>query len=98
MGEVGPMAGSLLLYMALLSSVAFAVWSQLLKHNPVGMIAAFNFLVPVFGVGLSAVFLGESFLRWSNLAALVLVCAGIWLVTRDAKAKAPAIQGPALGS
>ena len=75
-------SGALLLYMALLSSVAFAVWSLLLKHNPVGLIAAFNFLIPVFGVALSAVFLGESLLRWSYLAALVLVCIGIWLVTR----------------
>lgn len=75
-------SGALLLYMALLSSVAFAVWSLLLKHNPVGLIAAFNFLIPVFGVALSAIFLGESLLRWSYLAALVLVCAGIWLVTR----------------
>lgn len=75
-------SGGLLLYMALLSSVAFAVWSLLLKHNPVGLIAAFNFLVPVFGVALSAIFLGESLLRWSYLAALVLVCVGIWLVTR----------------
>jgi drug/metabolite transporter (DMT)-like permease len=46
------------------------------------MIAAFNFLIPVFGVALSAIFLGESALRWSYLAALILVCAGIWLVTR----------------
>ena len=75
-------SGGLLLYMALLSAVAFAVWSLLLKHNSVGMIAAFNFLIPVFGVALSAIFLGESLLRWSYLAALVLVCAGIWLVTR----------------
>lgn len=74
-------SGVLLLYMALLSLVAFAVWSLLLKHNPVGMIAAFNFLVPVFGVGLSALFLGESILHWSNLAALVMVSIGIWLVT-----------------
>lgn len=80
-------AGALLLYMALLSSVAFSVWSLLLKHNPVGLIAAFNFLVPVFGVGLSALFLGESVLRWSNAAALVLVCAGIWLVTRAGPAE-----------
>jgi drug/metabolite transporter (DMT)-like permease len=85
MQDVGFAAGGLLLYMALLSSVAFAVWSQLLKHNPVGLVAAFNFLVPVFGVGLSAIFLGESFLRWSNLAALGLVCGGIWLVTRPAR-------------
>jgi drug/metabolite transporter (DMT)-like permease len=75
-------SGTLLRYLALLSSVAFAVWSLLLKHNPVGMIAAFNFLIPVFGVSLSAVFLGESMLRWSYLIALILVCAGIGLVTR----------------
>ncbi|MFX9665031.1 EamA family transporter, partial [Acinetobacter baumannii] len=56
-------SGALLLYLALLSSVAFAVWSLLLKHNPVGMIAAFNFLIPVFGVSLSVLFLGESMLR-----------------------------------
>lgn len=75
-------SGALLLYLALLSSVAFAVWSLLLKHNPVGLIAPFNFLIPVFGVCLSAIFLGESVLRWSYLAALGLVCSGIWLVTR----------------
>ncbi|MDG2532480.1 DMT family transporter [Sphingomonas sp. HITSZ_GF] len=77
-----PPSAALLLYLALLSSVAFALWSLLLKHNPVGLIAAFNFLIPVFGVALSALFLGESILRWSYLAALLLVCAGIWMVTR----------------
>lgn len=75
-------SAGLLLYMALLSSIAFAVWSLLLKHHPVGLIAAFNFLIPVFGVALSAIFLGESLLSWSYLAALLLVCVGIWLVTR----------------
>lgn len=75
-------SGGLLLYMALLSSIAFAIWSLLLKHNSVGLIAAFNFLIPIFGVALSALFLGESLLRWSYLVALLLVCIGIWLVTR----------------
>jgi len=89
----GLTSGALLLYMALLSSVAFAIWSLLLKHNPVGLIAAFNFLVPVFGVALSAVFLGESLLRWNNLAALVLVSAGIWLVTRASRAEPAVSQG-----
>ncbi len=74
-------SGSLLLYLALLSSVAFAVWSLLLKHNPVGVIAPFNFLVPIFGVVLSAAFLNESVLHWRYLIALVLVCGGIWMVT-----------------
>jgi uncharacterized membrane protein len=43
----------------------------------------------VFGAALSALFLGEALLEWKNLLALVLVCAGIWLVTRDAPATPP---------
>jgi len=77
-----PISGLLLVYLALLSAVAFSVWSLLLRHNPVGLIAPFNFLIPVFGVSLSGLFLGESILRPANLAALILVCGGIWLVTR----------------
>ncbi len=76
-------SSALLGYMALLSAVAFALWSTLLKHNPVGMIAIFSFLIPVFGVTLSALLLGENMLEWKNLVALVCVSAGIWLVTRS---------------
>lgn len=75
-------SGLLLVYLALLSSVAFTLWSALLKYNPVGMVTIFNFLVPVFGALLSAMFLNESILEWKNLLALVLVSLGIWLVTR----------------
>lgn len=73
---------ALLAYMAGLSAAAFALWSLLIKHNPVGMLAVFNFLIPVFGVLLSALFLHEPVLAWKNAAALALVCGGIWLVTR----------------
>lgn len=81
LGAFAPASAAVLLYLAFLSSVAFALWSLLLKYNPVGLVAAFNFLIPVFGVLLSALFLGESFLNWSNAAALLLVCVGIRLVT-----------------
>ena len=73
---------ALLAYMAGLSAAAFALWSLLMKHNPVGMLAVFNFLIPVFGVLLSGLFLHEPVLAWKNAAALALVCGGIWLVTR----------------
>ena len=76
-------SSALLFYLALLSSVAFALWTILLKYNRVGMVAIFNFLVPIFGAILSAVFLGESILEWKNVIALVLVCAGIWMVTKE---------------
>lgn len=72
----------LLIYLALLSSVAFALWSILLKFNPVGMVTIFNFLVPVFGASLSAFFLNESVLEWKYFFALLLVCGGIYLVTK----------------
>lgn len=67
-------------YLALLSSVAFALWSLLLKHHRVGTIAPFNFLIPVSGAVLSAIFLHESILEWRYALALVLVCFGIWRV------------------
>ena len=77
----------LLIYLALLSSAAFALWGTLLKYNPVGMVTIFNFLVPVFGVALSAIFLGETIMEWKYLIALILVCGGIFLVTRLRRTK-----------
>lgn len=72
---------TLLIYLACLSSAAFALWSTLLKYNPVSTVAIFNFLIPVFGSGLSSLFLGETILEWKNMLALILVCSGITLVT-----------------
>ncbi|MEC4718020.1 DMT family transporter [Noviherbaspirillum sp. CPCC 100848] len=82
-----PMSTALLAYLAVLSSAAFCIWSLLLKYNPVGTVSVFNFLVPIFGSALSALFLDESILEWKNLLALLLVCSGIWLVTRVAPKK-----------
>ena len=73
----------LMVYMVALSSAAFSIWTLLLKYNRVSTVTVFNFMIPIFGTLLSALFLGESFLEWKNALALVLVCVGIWLVTRD---------------
>lgn len=70
----------LLLYMALLSTAAFSLWSVLLKYRPVGEIAVFGFSIPVFGSLLSAAILGEQLISVKNLIALVLVAAGILIV------------------
>lgn len=77
----------LLLYMALLSTAAFSIWALLLKYNPVGKVAVFGFTIPVFGVALSAVFLGEDIWKIQNLAALILVSAGIIFVNREKESK-----------
>ena len=74
---------ALMAYMVLLSSASFALWTVLLKYNRVGLVTVFNFLIPVFGAVLSAIFLGESILEWKKVLALFLVCGGIWLVTRE---------------
>ena len=77
----------LLCYMAALSSVAFSVWTLLLKYNPVGTVSIYGFTNPVFGVILSAIFLGESAFTLQNLAALLLVSLGIIIVNRQTPCK-----------
>lgn len=73
----------LLIYMALLSSVAFSIWTILLKYNKVAFISMFNFLVPVFGAILSAIFLGENIFDVKLLLSLILVCIGIFTVYKQ---------------
>lgn len=71
---------ALLIYMAMLSAVAFSVWTILLKYNTVGKVAIFGFSIPIFGVFLSAVILKEQIVSLKNLAALVCVSIGILIV------------------
>ncbi|MGG7446058.1 DMT family transporter [Kosakonia oryzendophytica] len=80
----GVAAVAILGYLTLLSAIAFALWSMLLKVNRVSMIAPFNFVIPVAGTVLSAIFLGENILELKYAIALVLVCSGIWWVNKRA--------------
>lgn len=81
-GAVGISAFVLLFYMGCLSAVAYTLWGVLLKYNPVSRVTIFGFMNPMFGVLLSALFLGESSqaLTWNTLAALALVSLGIYVV------------------
>ena len=78
----------LLLYMALISAVAYTLWGILLKHNPVSQVAVFGFMNPMFGVLLSALILHERNQAFSlnGLISLLLVCAGIYIVNRKTPA------------
>ncbi|MCC8016048.1 MAG: EamA family transporter [Clostridiales bacterium] len=49
-----------MLYLALISAVAYTVWSLLLRYNPVSKVAVMGFTNPIFGVLLSALILGEA--------------------------------------
>lgn len=71
---------ALLFYMGIISAGAFTIWTLLLKYNPVGRIAIFGFLIPVYGCIFAGLFLGEDFFRPENVAALLLVCIGIVIV------------------
>lgn len=80
--EIGAAGWLLLLYMSFISAAAFTLWTILLKYNPMGRITVYNFLIPVFGSILSALFLGEEMWNVYTLSALPLVCVGIYLVNR----------------
>ena len=76
-----------LAYLAFLSAAAFTIWTMLLQYNPIGKIAVFNFIIPVSGTLLSAVFLGEDIFELRYLVSLVLVCAGIVIVNKTTNTK-----------
>lgn len=71
-----------LIYLAFLSAIAYALWGVLLKYNPVSRITIFSFMIPVFGVILSTLMLNEkSGVSPINLLiTLVLICTGIILL------------------
>ncbi len=75
----------LLVYMAMISAVAYSLWGILLKYNPVGKVAVYGFMNPVFGVILSALLLGEQnqAFTFQGLISLILVCIGIYVVNRE---------------
>lgn len=77
----------LFLYLALLSSIAFSLWTTLFKYNPVSKVSIFNFLTPIFGTILSALILSEDVFNLKNISALILVCFGIYIVNKCQRQK-----------
>lgn len=78
----------MLIYLALISAVAYSLWSILLTYNPISRVAVFGFMNPVFGFILSAVLLQETgALQVSAIGSLVLVCLGIYIVNRESNHK-----------
>lgn len=91
-GQIQPQgtgAYVLLMYLAMISAVAYSVWGLLLKYNPVSRISIFGFSNPMFGVILSAIVLQEGAdMPWAqSLCSLALVSAGIYLVNKEESRK-----------
>lgn len=74
----------IILYLAMLSAIATSLWSVLLKYNPVSKVSIFGFMIPVFGVILSALLLGElsEAFNLQSITSLILVSAGIIIINK----------------
>lgn len=88
--EAFDLAGfGILVYLALLSAVAYALWGLLLKHNPVSKVTIFSFMTPVFGVLLTKLMLPDESTvdPISLIIALVLVCVGVFMLNYNGASK-----------
>ncbi len=75
---------AMLIYLALVSAIAYSVWGILLKYNPISKVAVFGFMNPVFGVLLSAMLLKEyQMIGLMSVISLILVCLGIYIVNKE---------------
>ena len=83
-GNITVNSVTILLYLAFVSAAAYSLWAMLLKYNPVSKVSVFGFMNPVCGVVISSIVLKESgSIGIHALAALVLVCLGIFIVNRE---------------
>ncbi len=76
---------SVLLYLGLLSAIAYSLWGIILKHNKVSNVTVYSFMIPVFGVILSALLLEAermSAFKIENIISLLLVSLGIVIVNK----------------
>lgn len=76
----------LIVYLGLLSAVAYSLWGILLKNNSVSKIAVFGFMIPIFGFFLSALILKEGyFINALSVIALCFVSLGIYIINKFEK-------------
>lgn len=73
----------LIIYLGLVSGVAYSIWGILLKYNSVSKITVFGFMIPVFGFFLSAIILKEGYsINFLSILSLLLVSSGIYIVNK----------------
>ena len=74
---------AVLFYLSFLSAAAFSLWYLLIQFNRLSSIAVYRFLIPVCAALLSVGLLEDEHLDWPAMVALVLVCSGIVLTSRE---------------
>ncbi len=89
LGSITAVGVVIIFYLAMVSAVAYTLWSVLLAWNDVSKVAIFGFVNPLCSVILSALILGEvkQAFNTGSLVALLLVCAGIYIVNCKEKQK-----------
>jgi len=75
---------AILVYLALVSAIAYTLWALLLRHNDVSKVAIYGCFNPVFGALLSAMILRETGqgLGMKEVLALCMVSVGIFIVQK----------------
>ncbi|WP_017754410.1 DMT family transporter [Calidifontibacillus oryziterrae] len=76
----------MLLYLSFLSAAGFILWNNVMKYNQVGKVSMYLFFIPIFGVMLSALLLGET-IHMFVLLGLIFVTSGIIIVNRTKTGK-----------
>ncbi|HDX9591177.1 TPA: DMT family transporter [Bacillus pseudomycoides] len=76
----------MLLYLSFLSAAGFCIWNTVMKYNKVGKVSMYMFFIPVFGVILSSLILGEA-IHSFVLFGLACVATGIIIVNRTRSEK-----------
>lgn len=83
-GKIDSDSVLILIYLSFVSAAAYSLWSVLLKYNPVSRVAVFGFMNPICGVIISGIVLKETdYFGMQAFIALVLVCAGIYIVNKN---------------
>lgn len=74
-----------LLYLAIISAVAYTLWGLLLAHNPVSKVGIYGCLTPLFGVLVSAIVLNEwkQAISFGSIAALILIVMAVYIVNKE---------------
>lgn len=82
-----PLGWGLLIYSAVISSVAFALWYSILKYNKAGEISIYTFITPVSGTLLSAIFVAGEKINPFIVGSIALVSVGIIVINYKGRDK-----------
>lgn len=63
------------------TALVYWLWSSVLQKTPLNWANAFSFLIPIFGLTISALFYGKT-LGWQQLAGIALTILGVGMVPR----------------